>query len=172
MKYQNFWILRINVRNSYHSRSLSGSMVDEKDLAILKELRSDSRRSTNQIAKILGIPRATVHERIKKMIQKGLIEGFTVITDYAQLGMQVTAFVLVSFLPTSLISQRDLAQQIAALEGVFGVHLISGQHDILVKVRGESMESIGSLVIDEIRGMEGVGGTLTCVSFSTVKQDF
>jgi len=145
-------------------------MVDEKDLAILEELKKDSRRSTNQIAKALGIPRATVHERIKKMIQKGVIKGFTVITNYEKLGMPVTAFVLVSFLPTASVSQRELAQRIGNLDGVFSVYLISGEYDILVKVRGESMESIGSLVIDKIRGMEGVGSTLTCVSFSSVKE--
>jgi DNA-binding Lrp family transcriptional regulator len=146
-------------------------MVDEKDLAILRELKFDSRRSTNQIANALGIPRATVHERIKKMSQKGVIKGFTVVSDYSQLGLPVTAFILVSFLPTSSVSQRDLANRIAKLDGVFGVHLISGEYDIMVKVRGHNMESIGSLVIDEIRGMDGVGGTLTCVSFSTVKED-
>ena len=146
-------------------------MVDEKDLAILRELKSDSRRSTNQIANALNIPRATVHERIKKMGQKGVIKGFTVISDYTQLGMPVTAFILVSFLPAHSVSQRDLANRISKLEGVFGVHLISGEYDIMVKIRGESMESIGSLVIDEIRGMDGVGGTLTCVSFSTVKDE-
>lgn len=145
-------------------------MVDEKDLAILEELKKDSRRSTNQIAKALGIPRATVHERIKKMIQKEVIKGFTVITNYEKLGMPVTAFVLVSFLPTASVSQRELAQRIGNLDGVFSVYLISGEYDILVKVRGESMESIGSLVIDKIRGMEGVGSTLTCVSFSSVKE--
>jgi len=146
-------------------------MVDEKDLAILRELKSDSRRSTNQIANALGIPRATVHERIKKMGQRGVIKGFTVISDYSQLGMPVTAFILVSFLSTSSVSQRDLADRISDLEGVFGVHLISGEYDILVKVRGESMESIGSLVIDNIRAMDGVGGTMTTVSFSTVRDD-
>jgi DNA-binding Lrp family transcriptional regulator len=144
-------------------------MVDEKDLAILRELKLDSRRSTNQIANALGIPRATVHERIKKMGQRGVIRGFTVISDYTKLGMPVTAFILVSFLSTPSVSQRDLAERISMMEGVFGVHLISGEYDILVKVRGESMENIGSLVIDRIRSMDGVGGTLTNVSFSTVK---
>ncbi|MFP4170597.1 MAG: winged helix-turn-helix transcriptional regulator [Methanomassiliicoccales archaeon] len=53
-------------------------MVDEKDLSILEELGADSRKSTNQIAKTLGIPRATVHKRIKKMCQWGVIKQFTV----------------------------------------------------------------------------------------------
>ncbi|MFP4197208.1 MAG: Lrp/AsnC ligand binding domain-containing protein [Methanomassiliicoccales archaeon] len=81
----------------------------------------------------------------------------------------MTAFILVSFLPHSQVLQRDLAREISGLEGVHGVHLISGEYDILVKVRGESMESLGSLVIDEIRKMDGVGRTLTCVSFESVK---
>jgi len=51
------------------------------------------------------------------------------------------------------------------------VHLISGEHDILLKVRGESMERIGDLVIDKLRQMDGVGRTLTCTCFSTVKDE-
>jgi Lrp/AsnC family leucine-responsive transcriptional regulator len=144
-------------------------MLDEKDRAILIELQKDARRSTKAIAKDLNIPRATVHERIKRMMDKGVIRGFTVIPDYAQLGEPVTAFVLVSFLPNNDVSQRELADRIAGLVGVQEVHLISGEHDILIKVRGCSMEGIGSLVIDELRMIPGVGKTLTIASFASVK---
>jgi Lrp/AsnC family leucine-responsive transcriptional regulator len=146
-------------------------MLDEKDRAILMELRKDARRSTKAIAKDLNIPRATVHERIKRMMDKGVIRGFTVIPDYAQLGEPVTAFVLVSFLPNNDVSQRELAGKIASLEGVQEVHLISGEHDILIKVRGSSMEGIGSLVIDQLRMIPGVGKTLTIASFASVKDE-
>jgi DNA-binding Lrp family transcriptional regulator len=57
------------------------------------------------------------------------------------------------------------------MEGVQEVHLISGEYDILVKVRGASMQSIGSLVIDRIRKLKGVGRTLTCSSFAAVKDE-
>jgi Lrp/AsnC family leucine-responsive transcriptional regulator len=144
-------------------------MLDEKDRAILIELQKDARRSTKAIAKDLNIPRATVHERIKRMMDKGVIRGFTVIPDYAQLGEPVTAFVLVSFLPNNDVSQRELADRIAGLVGVQEVHLISGEHDILIKVRGCSMEGIGSLVIDELRMIPGVGKTLAIASFASVK---
>jgi Lrp/AsnC family leucine-responsive transcriptional regulator len=147
-------------------------MLDDKDLAILRELEKDSRRSTKAIADDLDIPRATVHERIKRMVEKDLIKGFTVILDHSLLGEPVTAFILVSFLPSATVSQRDVAQRIAGLEGVHEVHLISGEYDILVKVRGPSMEAIGSLVIDSIRNIEGVGRTLTCASFASVKEEY
>jgi len=146
-------------------------MLDDKDLAILRELEKDSRRSTKAIANDLDMPRATVHERIKRMCEKGLIKGFTVILNHSIMGEPVTAFVLVSFLPSTTVSQRDVALKISRLEGVHEVHLISGEYDILVKVRGTSMEAIGSLVIDNIRNIEGVGRTLTCASFASVKEE-
>jgi len=46
---------------------------------------------------------------------------------------------------------------------------VSGEYDILLKVRGSSIEEIGNLVVDRLRDVEGVARTLTCASFSTVK---
>jgi len=146
-------------------------MLDEKDRAILTELERDSRRSIKSIAKDLNIPRATVHERIRRMTEGGIIKGFTVVPDFGKLGEPVTAFILVSFLPNNIMSQRELADNISSLNGVHEVHLISGEHDILLKVRGASMERIGDLVIDKIRQMDGVGRTLTCTCFATVKDE-
>jgi len=146
-------------------------MLDDKDRAILTELQKDARRSTKAIAKDLNIPRATVHERIKRMMDKGIIKGFTVVPDYSQLGEPVTAFILISFLPNNDVSQRELAGRIAGLDGVQEVHLISGEHDILIKVRGKSMEGIGSLVIDKLRMIPGVGKTLTVASFASIKEE-
>lgn len=144
-------------------------MVDEKDLAILKVLEEDSRCTTKAIAESLGIPRATVHERIRRMVEKGVIKRFTITMDHTALGEPITAFILVSFLPNAKVSQREVALRISNLEGVHEVHLISGEYDMLVKVRGRSMEGIGDLVIDRIREVEGVGRTLTCASFAQVK---
>jgi Lrp/AsnC family transcriptional regulator, leucine-responsive regulatory protein len=144
-------------------------MLDEKDLAILKALGEDSRRTTKAISEDLGIPRATVHERIKRMVEKGIIKRFTITLDHSALGEPIVAFILVSFLPNAKASQREVAQRISHLDGVYEVHLISGEYDMLVKVRGKSMEDIGALVIDRIREVKGVGRTLTCVSFAQIK---
>ena len=144
-------------------------MLDEKDSSIIDELMKDSRKTTKAIAKELGIPRATVHDRIVKLEQKKVIRRYTAVPDYQQLGLGVTAFILVQFEPEKGISQRDTAEEIAALSGIFEVHMISGEYDMLLKVRGASMEEIGNLVIDKLRGVRGVARTLTCASFTTVK---
>jgi len=144
--------------------------LDEKDSAILEELTKDSRKTTKAIARALDIPRATVHDRIVKMEQKGIIRKYTAVPDYGHLGVGVTAFILVQFVPEKGVSQRETAEDIASLPGIFEVHMISGEYDMLLKVRGSSMEDIGKLVIDRLRDITGVSRTLTCACFTTVKE--
>lgn len=144
--------------------------MDEKDSAILEELMKDSRKTTKAVARELDMPRATVHDRIVKMEQKKVILRYTAIPDFALLGLGVTAFILVQFGPEKGLSQRDTAEDIAMLPGIFEVHMISGEYDMLLKVRGSSMEEIGKLVIDRLRDVKGVARTLTCACFTTVKE--
>lgn len=145
--------------------------LDEKDLMILRELELDSSRNLRELAESLGMPRTTVQDRINKLKRMGVIKKFTVKLDKSKLGKSVTAFILVSFMPGSEISQKALAHEMSTLENVEEAHLISGEWDILLKVRGSSMKEIGDLVIDKIRGMHGVARTLTCAVFYTAKED-
>jgi len=99
-----------------------------------------------------------------------VIRKFTIVPDHSKLGRSVTTFILVSSPPAPDVSRTGLSRRIRKLEGVWSVHLISAEYDILVKVRGESVQSIGALVIGSIKRMEGVGRTITCSSFPYVKE--
>ena len=144
--------------------------VEEKDELILSRLRLDSSIPISNIASELNMPRTTVQERIKKLVQSGVIKRFTVQSDYAKLGKPVTAFILVSFLAGSGVSQREAAQTIAEIPDIYEVHVISGDWDIIAEARGESIQSIGELVLDRIRNVKGVERTLTCTSFVAIKE--
>ncbi|MHA1212529.1 MAG: Lrp/AsnC family transcriptional regulator, partial [Candidatus Heimdallarchaeota archaeon] len=85
------------------------------------------------------------------------------------IGLPVTAFVFVVYMHDSNVSQWDLAERIAEINNVYEVHLISGEWDILVKIRGESLEKIGQIVLDEIRPLKGIVKTITCPSFANIK---
>lgn len=151
-------------------RHYAMSREDEKDEMILQKLRADASQSVSEIAAELQIPRTTVQERVKRLVNNGVIKRFTIQQDYSKLGKPVTAFILVSFLSGSGISQREAAERIAEIPDIFEVHVISGDWDIIVKARGESIQSIGELVLDKIRNVRGVGRTLTCTSFVAVKE--
>ena len=146
-------------------------MIDKKDESILDELKKNARKTTKNIAKTVKIPRVTVHDRMQKMVNTGIIKSFTVITDYQKIGFPSKVFIFVSFLHSTDVSQRELAKRIANLPGIYEVHIISGEYDLLLKVRGESLKEIGKLVIDKLRGLNGVGRTLTCACFETIKEE-
>jgi DNA-binding Lrp family transcriptional regulator len=69
------------------------------------------------------------------------------------------------------VSQRELASKISLMSGVEEVFIISGEWDLLLKVRAASAEEVGSLIIDKLRTFEGVGKATTCISFSAVKEE-
>ena len=146
-------------------------MIDKKDQIILEELKKNSRNSTKTIASNVKIPRVTVHDRIQKMLDKGIIKSFTTVVDYKKTGLPSKVFIFVSFLHNTNVSQRELANRIAKIQGIYEVHIISGEYDLLLKVRGESLEEIGKLVVDRLRELKGVGKTLTCACFETVKEE-
>jgi Lrp/AsnC family transcriptional regulator, leucine-responsive regulatory protein len=157
-------------KSSSISVTLPTSKIEDKDNAILMKLRLDSSKSVSEIASDLGMPRTTVQERMKKLTKDGVIRKFTVQLDYSKIGKPVTAFILVSFLAGSGVSQKEAAQKIAEIPDIYEVHVISGDWDIIAKARCESIQSIGELVLDRIRNVRGVERTLTCTSFVTIKE--
>ena len=145
-------------------------MIDEKDKKIIEELKKNSRNSTKKIASNIKIPRVTVHDRINKLKDNKIIKRFTIDLDYRKIGFPTEVFIFVSFQSNMDISQRELAKRISKIERISEVHIISGEYDLLLKVRGETLEQIGKLVIDKLRKIKGVGRTLTFACFETIKE--
>jgi Lrp/AsnC family leucine-responsive transcriptional regulator len=145
--------------------------IDGKNARILDELRKDSRQSTADISRRLSIPRVTVHERIMRMREEGIIKRFTVEPDYGLLGKPVKAFVLVGFAQNQKMTQRQLAEEIAKIEQVHEVAILAGDWDLLLKVRAESIEALGKLVVDRIRNLPGIGRTVTMPALATQKEE-
>ncbi len=145
--------------------------LDTTDRRILEKLQEDSSKSLARIARELGLPRPTVNYRIQRMRSEGVIRKFTVLRDFAKLGKGMTTFVFVRYQPNEQASQRQLAENLSRLPQVHEVYVITGDWDILLKVRTGSLEDVGSLVLDKLRAMKGVERTLTCSALATVKQD-
>lgn len=146
--------------------------LDSTDRRILEKLMEDSSKSLAQIARELGLPRPTVNYRIQRMKREGIIRKFTVLRDYDRLGQGLTTFIFVRYQTNPDVSQRKLAEALAQLPEVYEVHLLTGEWDILLKVRTGSLDEVTHLVVDRLRNIRGVERTLTCNSLGTVKEDF
>ena len=147
--------------------------LDEKDLAILTLLQKNCRMTAREIARKIDSPITTVFAKMRRMEQEKIIRGYKAILNSEKLNFGTTAFILASFSyrngETSL-SQRVIAEQIAKFQEVQDVHIISGDWDILIKIRGESVDAVGNFVIDKLRTVKGIEKTLTCLVFDTQKE--
>ncbi len=149
--------------------------LDERDVRILKILQNDCKMTAREIARKIGSPITTVYSKIKRMEELGVIKQYKAILDSRKLDKGTTAFILVSFAyrpggREKPLSQRDVANQIAAFPEVQEVHIITGGWDILVKVRADHVDTLGKLVMDRLRTVEGVENTLSCIVYETVKE--
>ncbi|AJF62916.1 MAG: Transcriptional regulator, lrp family [archaeon GW2011_AR20] len=145
--------------------------LDKKDLKILEILKENSKLTTSQIYKKTNIPITTVHNRIKKLENLGIIRSYTLKLDYNKLGKPITGFILVTInyiLPDGTkIKQEHVAQEISKLEGVEEVNIMTGATDILIKVRVSSIEELNEFVIKKLRNINGVDKTQTMITLSS-----
>jgi DNA-binding Lrp family transcriptional regulator len=146
-------------------------MLDDDDMRILSELRRDAGRPVKIIASQLGMRRSTVQYRIERMKQQGIVRRIVAVPDFSQIGLGVTAIILVTYAPQKAKSQQDLGAELAEIEGVVEVHVVAGSWDLILKVRGRSLEEIGELVVNRLRKVPGVGQTITCGCFFTLKEE-
>jgi len=149
--------------------------LDEKDLAILALIQEDSKLTAKQIAKKVNAPLTTVFAKTKRMEEQGLIRCYRAILSPEKLGAGTSAFILASVSYRSKgegapVSQRTVAEEIGKFAEVQEVHIITGDWDLLVKLRAESVDAIGKFVVDKLRLISGLEKTLTCMVFETVKE--
>jgi len=147
--------------------------LDEKDLAILTLLQKNCRMTAREIARKIDSPITTVFAKMRRMEQQKVIKEYKAILDSKKLNLGTTAFILASFSyrnGETPLSQRVIAEQIARFPEVQNVHIISGDWDILIKIKEENVDAIGNFVIDKLRTVKGIEKTLTCMVFDTQKE--
>src|SRR3989344_2006379 len=145
--------------------------LDGKDCQILELLQENCTLSTKQIAQKVGSPITTVYAKIKRLEELGVIKGYTAVLDSKKLNMGTTALIFISFLYDSdVMSQREAAAKVAMMEQVQDVYIVTGDWDILIKVRAKNVDEIGDFVIDRLRKLHGVEKTYTMFVFDTRKE--
>jgi len=149
--------------------------LDEKDIEILKFLQKDSKISSKEIARKIGSPISTVFAKIKRMEDLGIIKEYKTVLDSKKLGKGTTAFVFVSFeyRPPETekpLDQREIAKKIAKFPEVQELYIITGDWDILIKVKTKDVDDIGKFVLDKLRKIEGIEKTFSCMVYDEIKE--
>ena len=141
-------------------------MISDEDMAILKELKKDSRQTTREIAKKIKSSAATVHRRLNNLIKEGYIKQFTIVPDWEKLGKTTLAYVLINidypYVKRKKLSQDTIADRLIMHPFVFDSVTITGRKDLILKVRVKDTFEL-SKFINFLRNFEGVQMTETLV---------
>jgi len=146
--------------------------LDDKDLKILELLRDNARMTTSEMFKKLGMPQTTIHNRIKRMKESGIIKRFTIDLDRKKVGRGLVAYILITVsYRTSQgqkISQFDVAKMIQVLPEVEDVSIVTGDIDMIVKVALGDVDELNDFIIYKLRDIDGIEKTVTSVVLSEV----
>lgn len=144
------------------------SSVDQVDIELLRALRADGRASVSALARDLHLSRSAVHQRLNALIESRALLGFTPTVDPRRLGQGVAAFVLLSAGPGTRLEMDPLIRQLHALPHVEYAALISGEHDVLIRVRVSDLDQLRRFLLDELTTISGMRGTLTMLVLDEV----
>jgi DNA-binding Lrp family transcriptional regulator len=146
-------------------------MLDKTDKDLLRELQIDSHRNTSQLSKKLGVPRTTVHNRMKHLEKEGYIKGYRAIVDGAKVGRPLT--VLMGVVAGEEIGAKELAENMKKFPQIEDVYIVSGQYDLILKLRLKDTTELASLIfhIDQgIRSIHGITKTESMIVLETDKE--
>jgi Lrp/AsnC family transcriptional regulator, leucine-responsive regulatory protein len=141
--------------------------LDALDREILRLLRQDGRMSVASIAKEVGLSGPSVHERIKKLEQRGIIAGYAAILEPRLLNRPHVAFVMVTLSEGNEFAIDDpIVARICDEADVLEFHRIAGEDCYLIKVRSATNKELEEL-LRRIRRIRGVARTRTTIVLST-----
>jgi DNA-binding Lrp family transcriptional regulator len=127
--------------------------LDELDRSIILALQDNGRMALSEIARRASVAPATVHERLAKLRRSGVVLGFSVKLDSRSLGYTVTALV---HLRTELADQVErTVGDLRAIPEVEEVHVVSGEYDLVVKIRARDTSHLQELLVTRVHRVAG-----------------
>ena len=142
-------------------------MIDDIDRRILAVLLVDARTSMRSIAEEVGVALGTVSNRVKRMEEMGVIQGYGVLIDAEKVGWTMTVLCGLRIEKGRLM---EVQRRIAEDSRVFGIYDVTGEFDSMVLARVRDRAHLDDLS-KTVLSSEGIIRTVTHVVLNTVKQN-
>ncbi|MFD7426807.1 Lrp/AsnC family transcriptional regulator [Streptomyces sp. NPDC059818] len=136
--------------------------LDSTDRAILRLLQTDGRASIRSVADRVHVSRANAYARINRLIDDGVIRGFSARVNHERAGQGASAYITLKIVQNSW---RTVREQLQALPGATHIALVSGDFDVLLLVHTQDNQSLRDLVLTRIQSIPEVLSTRTLLVF-------
>lgn len=145
------------------------AVLDELDQALLRELQRDGRRTNRGLAAATGVSPSTSLERVRGMRERGVIRGFLLDVDLAEIGRPVQALIAIRIKPPSRRVIEAFREWVTVLPETVGVFVVSGGEDFLVHVAVPDNQALYAFVIDRLTQRPEVADVRTSVVFEHIR---
>lgn len=120
--------------------------LDELDRQLLALLGADGRRSYTDLARDTGLSTSAVHQRVRRLEQRGAITGYAARIDPVVAGLPLTAFV--SITPIDPAAPDDAPERLAHLTSIEACHSVAGDESYILTVRVSGPAALETLLQD------------------------
>ena len=142
-----------------------------KEEKILKILEDDARVGAGDIATMIGASESQVKKSIEKLEKEDIIRRYKTIINWDKVGKEyVYAMIEVKITPERGAGYDAIAERIAKFTEVISVRLISGDHDLSLLVKGQTMKDVAFFVAEKIAPLEQIQSTVTHFILRTYKE--
>ena len=142
-------------------------MLDDLDIKILNMLQKNGRTKRNVIAESIGLSIPSVSERLHKLEEKGIIEGYFAKVNKKAFGYDIMAYILVTM--ESSKHYKTFTSKVEKIQQIIECHSVLGEGSHLLKAIVKNTESLEKL-LNEIQSWPGVVSTKTTFVLSTIKE--
>lgn len=142
--------------------------MDGIDRKILQHLMQQGRMTWAELANLLELSAPAIAERVRRLEQQGVIQGYEAKVDPEKVSCDLAAFILVTLEHPQ--HRQGFLDLVLSLPEVQECHHIAGDGDYLLKVRCGGTRALESLISDRLKALPGISQTRTTVVLSTVKE--
>ncbi len=136
--------------------------IDNVDLKILALLSDDAKTPYTEIAKKVYVSGGTVHVRMRKMEEMGIVKGTTLNMDYSKMGFDITAFLGIYLERSSLYD--SVIEKLKDIPEIVKIHYTTGNYNIFLKIHCKDTKHLKEVLHDKIQNVEGIERTETMIS--------
>ncbi|MBS1949969.1 MAG: Transcriptional regulator, AsnC family [Cytophagales bacterium] len=135
---------------------------DNTDLKILELLMEDAKRPYTEVARKVNVSPGTVHVRMNKMEEAGVIGKTTLRINYAKLGFDISAFIGI-YLEKSALYEKVL-NRLKSISEITSIHYTTGNYSMFVHIHCRDTNHLKEVLYDKMQQVEGIERTDTIIS--------
>lgn len=137
--------------------------MEDLDRRIVDLLRTDGRMSYTDLGKAMGLSTSAVHQRVRRLEERGVIKGYAAVVDHEALDLPLTAFI--SITPLDPAAPDDIPERLREVSELEACHSVAGEENYILKARVRTPGDLEDLLA-RIRATANVS-TRTTVVLST-----